>query len=100
MRGDRWGHDPTHAVGGTDAGEAHVELELPKRRGEHRSGRYGTRATERGVRDEDSAMCAHRQRLAECLGSVGRSHRQQCDLTVTAGRLDELERGLEDILVV
>src|SRR3954469_12067761 len=45
-------------------------------------------------------MRAHRQRLPQRLGGVRGGHRQQGDLAVSPGRLDELERGLEDVLVV
>ena len=42
---------------------------------------------------------AHGERLAQRLGGVRRRHRQERDLAL-AGGLDELERRLEDVLVV
>ena len=44
-------------------------------------------------------MGAHGERLAHRLGGVGGRHREERDLAL-AGGLDELERGLEDVLVV
>ena len=51
------------------------------------------------VGDVDAARGAHRERLAQRLGGVGRRHRQERDLAL-AGRLDQLERRLEDVFVV
>ena len=52
-----------------------------------------------GIGHEDAPGRAHRQRLAHRLGRRRRGHRQQDDLAL-AGRLDQLERLLEDVFVV
>ena len=54
---------------------------------------------ERRVGDEDAARGAHRERLAHRLGRVGGAIERSDDLAL-AGRLDELERRLERVLVV
>ena len=63
-----------------------------------RIGRRQVGALERRIGDEHAALGAHRERLAHRLGGVGGGHRQ--DRHLPAVRLDELQRGLERVLVV
>ena len=91
--------DPGTAVRRVDAREHEIEFEGLERGGEDPGRGDRARAADRRVGHEHAARRAHGQRLAHRLGRGGRRHREQDHLAL-AGRLDELERLLEDVLVI
>ena len=95
--GDHRRHHGHARVGRLAAEDDQVGVAALDRRGQRQGGGHGVRAVQAVVDDVHAGVGAHRQRLADGVGGLGRTHGQ--DDHLAAVRLDQPQGLLDRVLV-